>query len=285
MRSDRSQVTILIDRRPTNICIREKNKAPYFMDLVLCVEGRSGIILGHAPAKPEEDDTVIAKAAREALGVLREQFGRVQVAFAVRQDRVEAALAAAFASDEVVIEKPRSFDLWDEAYLEMDKHMGAGGTMLPYLWSGDLTEEEVAEFFEAAVQVYKSRPWRFFTDADILEIRDPRSKSGSLVVSVMGSEGMSRGIAVFPSMTHYEDVVLRDSRTPTALFVSFQQLARVPHTIAAEAEQHGWAVANKSAFPALMSVRKGKTVAAKGDDVRRATAALHAVSAAANSPG
>jgi len=265
-----TQVTILVDRRPTNVRVGEKGEW-YSPEVVLCVERASGMILSCELRKPEDDD-LVAETAGKAVEAVRAQFPQAQIIFAVRQDHVAGAIIAAF-PENPRIARDVGFDSWDEAYLALDERMGAGGAALPYLWRGDISAEEVAEFFRVAAKVYKARPWRRLGDLDALMFPDLGPAKGKLVVAVMGSEGLARGIAVFPSRQHYDDVITGD-RPPTATFVSFEKPSRVPPIIQAEAERHGWTLANKSAFPLLVRVRAGEPVMACGDDVRRAMRAF-----------
>lgn len=275
MSRDAVAVTILVDRRPTNLRVREKGQQPFFPDVVMCVEQHSGMILSANLTPPEEGDGAIQQAVAEAAEALQRDRPGAAVTLLVRQDFVAAALHTPPPGSAVRMGRSAEFAAWDQAYLSMEQRMGGGG-MLPYLWHGDISADEVAEFFAAAAAVYQAQPWRFFTDAEPLEVPDPLSKHKRLIVAIMGALGVAPGIAIFSSPKHYEQVALEEGKA-TGLFVGYEPRGKVPHTVIAEAQRHRWPTVNKSAFPIMMRVRDGQPVAASGDDVRRACAALRAV--------
>jgi hypothetical protein len=150
--------------------------------------------------------------------------------------------------------------------------------MLPYLWRGENTPAEVADLFKAAAACYRLKPWRFLTDADVLEIPSPVAGEPPLIVSVMGAGGIARGLALFDSEADLHRMMGDDEGRANLVYASFERHDRVPHTVTTEAEQHGWVTAAKSAFPTLVRVRRGEPVPSRGDDLRRVTAAFKALS-------
>jgi len=277
--SGERELTILLDRRPTNMRIRDTGQAPYYPDVIMCIARSSGVILSMEIARPTDGHAPIVETARKALESVRHESAQVNVVFATRQDHVAAVLASAFA-EEVKVQAGADFDPWDTAYIELDLRMGSGTGMLPYLWRGDITDAEVAAFFDAAADLYKARPWRWFSDANGLQMADPIAQGRTMVVAVMGSEGIARGIAIFDSARDYEAMVLHDRR-PDVTYVALQRLKEVPHTVTAQAEEHRWTVVNKSAFPTMMRYRAGEVIPVSSDEVRRAAVALRAATAAA----
>jgi len=273
---DAIDVEILTDCRPTNIRLHEKGQAPYYAGVVLCIERGSGFILSSEIVAPGEDDRAIVEAGRNALQAVRDQVPAAHVTFAVRQECAGAALTAAF-GDEVTIATTCDFGPWDDAYVSFDERMGSGAGIIPHLWRGDITEPEVARFHEAAARFYRARPWRLLSDLDPIELPDPAARDGKrMVVIVMGSAGIARGIAILRSMKGYQ-ALMAQRRPPSMTYVSFERLVKVPHTLVAEAEEHGWTVVNKSAFPLVTTTAGGRLSDSDGHDLRRATAALEAV--------
>jgi len=253
--------------------IREQGAAGYCCDVVLCIDQSSGLILKQAVLKPEDSDAAVAAAAHETLDSLRQRAPGVGVVWVARQERVATALAARFRRSDIALESGDSFGPWDEAYLAMDRQMGSGGGMLPYLWRGDIMAEEVAELFAAAARFYQMRPWQFITDAELLEMPNPDPGQPPLFVSVMGASGISRGLALFDTEADFEQMASDRGRKNVA-YASFEGVNEVPHTVTSEAEEHGWVLASTSAFPMVLRVREGKPVPCSGDDLRRVTAAF-----------
>jgi hypothetical protein len=272
-------IRILIDRRPTNLEVREKGTASYVAHVVMCVEEASGLILGQAVVKPDDGDEAMIAAAQETLDLIRQRAPGARVMWLVRQERLAGALAICFPDIESQIVPAESFAPWNEAYLGLDQHLGSGGRLLPYLVRGDITAQEVAELFQAAAHFYRARPWDFITDAGLLAIPSPKLDEPSLLVSVMGASGITHGLTIFDSEADFEHMNAGKRRV-SALSVSFEPASTLPPTLTAEAREHGWPVAGESAFPLVMRVRKGKPVPSCGDDLRRATVALRVLAEA-----
>lgn len=89
----------------------------------------------------------------------------MRVTWLARQEQVAAALAACCGEDEVRLAPGESFAPWDEAYLAMDRRFGSGRALVPYLWRGDITAEEVGSLFQAAAGFYRAKPWQFLPDS------------------------------------------------------------------------------------------------------------------------
>ncbi len=266
-------IRVLIDRQPTNMQVREKGTAGYYCDVVMCVDQASGFILGQAVLKPDDSDGAVIAIAQETLDLLRQRAPGAEVTWVVRQERIARALAVCFPEVDASLQPGESFAQWDEAYLGMDQRLGSGGRLLPYLLRGDITEQEVAELFEAAAHFYRVRPWEFIAGTGLLEIPSPHRDEPPLLVSVLGASGITHGITIFDSEADFKRVN-SGKRQANAISVSFELQDKLPPTLTAQAAEHGWVVASKSAFPMVMRVQKGKPIPCRGDDLRRATAAL-----------
>ena len=269
--------TILMDRRPTNVRVKEKDAPVRFPDLVMCVEQESGLVLGIELLDAEGGDEAVIRVARRILEAAQPGAPAMKVLWAVRQEQVGRVMAGAFGSEHVLLVTGVDFALWDEAYAALDGEMGGGGALLPHLWRGDISEQEVAEFHEAAARFYQAKPWQFWEDDDLLEISPPGSCPGPLplLVSITGGAGIMRGLVIFESQAQFDRLIL-DQGEPSGTFVGFEPLRKVPHLMVVEAEQQGWKVVNKSAFPTVMKVKDGQLEPCRGDDLRRTTAAFRA---------
>jgi hypothetical protein len=268
-------VRILVDRRPTNLRVGKKDTASYFADVVMCVDATSGSVLGAEMLHPATGDAKIVALAERALDLVRARAPGAQVMWVARQERVAGALAGAFRG-QVLLESGESFAPWDEAYLAMDRDLAGGGGMVGYLGHQDVTVEEVAALFEEAAAYYRLRPWQFLDDSQLLGKPSPIPGEPSLLISVLGASGVTRGLALFDSEEHF-DAMMSDRGHDGVVYISFERRNQVPHTVVAEIEEQGWRVAGRAAFPMLMRVREGEAVPWSGDDLRRVTAALHAL--------
>jgi len=266
-------IRVLIDRQPTNMQVREKGTAGYYCDVVMCVDQASGFILKQTVLKPDDSDGAVIAVAQETLDLLRQLAPGAEVTWVVRQERIARALAVCFPEAGTSLQPGGSFAQWNEAYLSMDQRLGSGGRLLPYLLRGDITEQEVAELFEAAAHFYQVRPWEFITGAGLLEIPSPNRDEPPLLVSVLGASGITHGITIFDSEADFKRMN-SGKRQVNAISLSFEPQDKLPPTVTAQAKEQGWVVASKSAFPLVMRVQKGKPIPCRGDDLRRATAAL-----------
>jgi len=274
-RKERAEVMVrvLVDRRPTNMQVHGKRRRGYCPDIVLCVDHDSGAILAHELVQAKEGDEAIGAAVRETRAQISQDAAGVRVTWLARQEQVATALAAYCGEDEVELTLGESFGLWDEAYLAMDRQFGSGRALVSYLWRGDITADEVGALFEAAARFYRLKPWQSLSDSEILDIPGSKSGVGRLLISVMGAADISRGLVVFDSEYDFERMMAQD-RQADVVFASFEQVDKVPATVRAEAEQHGWEVAGRSAFPEVVRMKRGEPIPCSGSDLRRAPAAF-----------
>ena len=270
-------VQVLVDRAPTNIRVRKKRAGLYYPDVVLCVDQDSGVIHHHDLLHPDDGEEAVGVVAQAALAAVRQGNPSVRVIWVARGEQVAAALASRFGEADVWSGSSEDFGLWDEAYIGMDRELGSRRGILPYLWRGDITAEEVGALFTAAAHYYRMKPWQFIPDSELLEMPGPGGNR--LLISVMGASGISLGLVLFDSEDDFERMQA-DGREANVVFATLERVADVPNTLRREAEEHGWEIADASAFPELLRWRKGEPVACSGDDLRRATAAFLALAEA-----
>lgn len=166
-------VQVLVDRAPTNIQVGKKRAAVYCPDVVLCVDQDSGFIYHQQVLQPNDGEEAVGAAAQAALADIGRENPGARVIWVARREQVAAALAACFGDADVWSESSESFGPWDEAYVGMDRKLGSGRGVLPYLWRGDITAEEAGALFEAAAHYYRMKPWEFITDSELLEKPNP----------------------------------------------------------------------------------------------------------------
>jgi len=272
-------VRVLVDRVPTNMQVGRNPATARYPDLVLCVDQDSGFIYQHELLQPDEGDTGVGMAAEAALGRIHREAPGARVVWVTRREPVAAALAARFAEADVWSESGESFRLWDEAYVAMDRQFGSRRGVLPYLWRGDVTAEEVAALFEAAARFYQTKPWESIPDSELIQRPNPDPGGRPLLFSVMGAVDISRGLVLFDSQDDHRRV-MEDDRKANVVFATLEDVAQVPNTLRSEAEQHGWQLADKSAFPELMRMTGGEPGPCSGADLRKVTAAFRALAEA-----
>ncbi|HUW11584.1 MAG TPA: hypothetical protein VM537_17765 [Anaerolineae bacterium] len=269
-------VRVLVDRRPTNMRVGEKGAPKYYADVVMCVDAGRGYVFCSEALSPEDGDEAVVAAAQQTLAKIQASVLRGRVTWVARQDGIARVLAAEFGGPTVVLDSGDSFAPWDEAYLAMDRDLAGAGTMVGYLWRRDVEPEDVAELFEAAARFYRLRPWQFLADSEFLEKPSLVPGEPPLLISVMGASGISRGLALFDSPEDFE-AMMSDRGHDGVVYASFERRDRMPHTMVTEAEEHGWTMASKSAFPMVVRVREEMPIPCASDDLRRVTAAFRAL--------
>jgi len=270
-------VRVLVDRRPTTMQVRkEGGSGCYHPDVVLCVDADTAHIFASSAVEPDDNDEAVLGATLAARQVIERETPGSRLVWIARQEKVATTLAARVRAPEIVLRAEEPFEPWNEAYAAMDRDLGRGGGMFPYLWRVDIEAGEVAELYEEAAHYWQLRPWQFLTDSELVEKQSPVPGRPPLLISVMGASGISRGLALFDSECHFEDMMC-DRGHDGVVYVSFERREKMPHTVVAEADEHGWTVASRSAFPMVMRVREEKPAPCSGDDLRRVTAAFHAL--------
>ncbi len=272
-------VQVLVDRAPTNMQVGKKRATVYCPDIVLCVDQDSGFIYHQQVLQPDDGEETVGAAAQAALADIGREHPGARVIWVARREQVAAALAACFGDADVWSESSENFGPWDEAYVGMDRKLGSGRGVLPYLWRGDITAEEVGALFEAAAHYYRMKPWEFIPDSELLEKPNPDPGGKPLLMSVMGAAGISRGLVLFDSEDDFERMRAED-RGASVVFAAFERVSEAPNTLRREAEQHGWEIASKSAFPELLRMKGGQPVPCSGADLRGVTAAFRALAEA-----
>jgi hypothetical protein len=272
-------VRVLVDRRPTNMQVGGKGATAYCPDIVLCVDHDSGVIFAHELVHPHDSDEAVGAAVRETRAHLTQETPGVRVTWLARQEQVTTALAAYCGEDEVRLAPGESFAPWDEAYLSMDQRFGSGRALVPYLWRGDMTAEEVGALFQAAAAFYRAKPWQFLPDSQLLGMPSSTPGEPRLLISIMGKAGISRGLVLFDSEYDFERTMAED-RQADVVFASFERVDKAPPTVREEAKQHGWEIAGRSAFPEVVRMKRGGPIPCSGRDLRGVTAAFRALAEA-----
>src|SRR4051812_35665335 len=90
----------------------------------------------------------------------------------------------------------------DAAYAELTEMTG-GQAQPSYLGGGDIPEDVVGEFFGAAYGLFKTAPWRFVAEHQIVGVDIPKPKVKGACLSVIGGIEESFGLLLFRSLDDY----------------------------------------------------------------------------------
>jgi hypothetical protein len=129
----------------------------------------------------------------------------------------------------------------------------------------DVTPEQVGGVFAAAAFFYRQAPWRWLSDSQPIAVRFPVEQGPPRYAVVMGSGGMTYGLAMY---TSWEDLQMVWRGTPPdqllrhmdAQSVLFEEITSVPFRDLDALEQYEWEVAGKKAYPVPMIVKRGSRV-------------------------
>jgi hypothetical protein len=123
--------------------------------------------------------------------------------------------------------------------------------------------ELVARFFQAAADYFRHAPWRCLGDEHAIKVECSRFESGPWYAVVMGSSGVTLGLALYEDLGVLRSLWSGDfddretARRTIALAVTFDPEWRVHPKDVDAAEQHGWEVACPEAFPVVYRKEPG----------------------------
>lgn len=152
-----------------------------------------------------------------------------------------------------------SYPAVDEVVSELEQTMNAPGVP-PYLADPKLGKDTVAEFFKAAAEFYKVKPWKLFDSEEPIKLEIQRKKKSTYWAVVMGVEGMQYGLSLYRSFDDLDDFL--DSIDDDEAFEIAQQIWSMGFSYddaeaigpAAQAEylSNKWVIANDSAYPSAI---------------------------------
>ena len=125
-----------------------------------------------------------------------------------------------------------------------------------------ITEPQMASFYDVAKKLYLSEPWEHFTDSDLIKVgydsKDLTKYPQAFVV--MGAGGMEFGLSFFDTPERYFDMVMHSTLKKNAQIPAMSMWAfnygpiTELQTLELEAwEKHQWPVADEYAFPTILN--------------------------------
>lgn len=130
----------------------------------------------------------------------------------------------------------------------------------PYLMHTNLNKETVAEYFNAAAEYYRVKPWELFECEETIKIEIRRKKKVYYWAIVMGTVGQEFGLGIYRSYDELSDIL--DSVDDTEAYnvgkslwmmgFSYENIADIGPVAQAECFENGWFIANESAYPSAI---------------------------------
>jgi hypothetical protein len=261
---------------------------PYRPDVVLWVDGESGMILAQDLVPPDESAGALAAALKKASAAAKvppPPYLRVS-------DEAQAETLRRALGEGVTVEAGPLPEL--EPLLDSLRESIRGGPEPTYLGGGRIAPEVMARLFRAATRLYRVAPWEFMTDADSPALDIPALGVSGVAYSVMGLAGQSFGFLLFENAA--DALTFRafaerhepdegepiDDETPGVRFLTLELVsgAELTPEMRREIKRHRWEVAGPRAYPELRWLDPDMAVRPYGErEVALLTAAAEALAA------
>ncbi len=263
-------------------------KRPY---AIFVVEGgtealRNYSVIENAPQAVDFETALIeAMQLSEKSSKIR-RFKRYRPAQIVMEDQILVqALAPGFAGAGVdVLLSPSDLQVMDKIGMAYSvyKHEDNKPALLEI---PGVSMPMATEFFAAAHDFYKAKPWKNVDNLTYITARYPANNPAAkeYCIIIMGSGGMEFGLARYDSVNVFKQA-LRDGRigesrrTTTQIGITFDVPMLMPYGDHDAVEKYGWPIAGSKAYPTILKAhpRKG-IIPPDAADVAFFTAALRAV--------
>jgi hypothetical protein len=249
-----------------------------------------GALLGHTMGKPGALIELAVESLRSTME--RPLIGRPHAPRRVRvaSHELADALRAGHAGCDVVCAPTPELDAVLAAMRE--QLVKREEAELSYL-SAEVGPEPIAALFQAAAELFRSRPWKIVPgDQSLISVTIEALGVKNAALSVIGQMGESLGFIVFPSLDDFEayldaaDAMERgeERELPRHVALNFERGAELDAALREEiAEQH-WEVAGGDAYPWLMAIEGLGARPPTGEDVTLAEAISRALSEVLKEP-
>lgn len=159
-------------------------------------------------------------------------------------------------------------DLLDEMVADLTDHLAGSSGPKALVDSPGITPDVLGDFFRAAADFYRRKPWRSIAGDTIIQVECEAFQSGPWFAIVMGQSGMSLGLALYEDLELLQDTIAgslsdeENSRRTSALSVTYSEAFEFAAKDLAAVEEHGWPIAGPEAYPMVMRVNPGWAVRA-----------------------
>jgi hypothetical protein len=230
---------------------------PYRPVVVLWLELPDDLVVGYRLIGPKEPpgsfgETLLGAMASPMAGPPRRP-ARIRVA----DGRLAAEVQETAPDIDVVVAPTPELDQVLQLMAESmpaEDHDG-----MSYFEGGRISAEAVNSLFYAARLLYDISPWKAAADSQVLRLDIPALGVEGACVSIIGALGESLGFIVFPSYLGFERFCrVAEMRGPsggpldlgsTTLSLNFERGADLPPSMRREVAEHGWPVADPTAYP------------------------------------
>lgn len=223
----------------------------------------NALVVGMTLITPSDPDLNIVEALRKAIDTPLAGTPGAPSHIRVNDKRQASKLQAAFPSIHCVCgATPELFEL----QTTMHNDMASSGESHSLYESGASTEA-IGEFFEAAAQLYRTKPWDILSsDQHLISVTIDSFALKEAPLSFIGQASQSFGFLLFEQLAHYDqftalgDAMLTGEMVdlPPHTSLSYDPARDVPSAIRKKISSRGWTVANTKAYPFLMALDEGR---------------------------
>ncbi|NOX56140.1 MAG: tetratricopeptide repeat protein [Planctomycetes bacterium] len=250
---------------------------------VLVIEAGRGLILHQGIQSEEPSSDFILQTVFQAMLAPSDREPRRPQRILVRNNDHRIALAPHLEKIGVECFMSNSMPELDEAIEGLTQFISEGEDRPALIEIPGIRREQVASFFEAAVQFYQTKPWRRVPSDTVIRITFDDGDHAPWYAVIIGQAGVSLGLAVYDDpeklrgLFHArdEEVALEQMQ---ALSMNFGEKFELPFADLEAAEQFGWPVAAPEAYPYLFRAAPGYQILSPSlRDVIRMDACLRAL--------
>ncbi len=190
--------------------------------------------------------------------------GTVQVS----SEELRATLAPHLQSAGIECVVSESMEAVSQLAEELVEHLLGQQRLGALVNSPGTTPELVGEFFAAAAEFYRSRPWRQVGSDEVIRVECSHVSSGPWYMVVMGQSGIELGLALYEDATLLREILTTDigpqesARRSMGLSVMFGEEFNIAVQDLDASRRYGWPVAGPESYPCAIRLNPGGSVRA-----------------------
>jgi tetratricopeptide (TPR) repeat protein len=165
----------------------------------------------------------------------------------------------------VQVEPMETLDLIDFILEQLEGDL-AGEQPPSLLDMPGVDREQVAGFYEAAAEFYRSAPWRKLGYESAIKVECDRLESGPRYAVVMGQSGLTFGLALYDDLTVLKNLWSsrlsdeENARETVALTVTFDDDSGISDADLDAIQQYEWEIAGPEAYPSIFRKERGMSM-------------------------
>jgi hypothetical protein len=230
---------------------------PYRPEMILWLELPDDIVVSCTLVDPKGPPVAFGESLLDAMESPLVGPSRRPVQIRVANSALAAEAREVVPDIDVVVAPTPELDR--VLHLMAKSLTGEGGEGPSYLEDGRIPTDTIEALFHAAQSLFRVAPWKVVDDSQVLRLDIPALEVEGACVSIIGGLGESLGIVIFPSLVAFdtfldavgggnlpEGPMDLGSRT---LSLNFERGADLPPKMRREISEHGWPVADPTAYP------------------------------------